>query len=561
MFRRWLRWLRGNKRPKASLNTHSPEAFAQHAEEFRQEIITVTEGVHVAIGFGLANSIMLEGEDSVAIVDTLGSVEAAEVALKAFRQKTDKPVSAIVYTHNHTDHIFGAGVFAEGGNPNVYAHASTSGYIDKIASVIRPVITRRSMRQFGPFLNEGDHIHSGIGLFLETGPDSHLALMRPTHTFEDRWRGHLAGIKVEMVHAPGETNDQIVLWLPDKKLLIAADNFYRSFPNLYAIRGTAHRDLMQWVRSLDLMRTFPADIMVPCHTRPLFGRDNIQNALRDYRDAIQYVHDQTVRWMNKGLTPDEIVEHVHLPEHLATSPYLQEFYGTVAWSVRSVFAGYLGWFSGNATDLNPLPRSERAQRTMALAGGEANLRKQTKAAVEQEDHAWALELTDHGLQMFPNDREFVDLRIQALQGMAATQTSANGRNYYLTQAYELKGLEIPLNRETPLNIVHSIPLSTIFAAMATNLNAEKSRDVDQKLNFHFPDTNEDFSLHIRRGVAEVRDIPVSDPDFTVTVESTVWKEVVADIRNPVKTFAGGDIKIEGGAMKLAQLLLLFDKPS
>ena len=561
MFQRLFRWLRGSRRPNIRLQADTSEAFAKHAEEFRQEVITVTEGVHVAIGYGLANTIMLEGEKGAVIVDTLGSVEAAEVALAAFRKITDKPIQAIVYTHNHTDHIFGAGVFAEGGNPDVYAHATTSGYIDKIASVIRPIITRRSMRQFGPFLADGDHIHSGIGLKLETGPDSHLALRRPTHTFEKRWKGELAGIEIEMVHAPGETNDQIVLWLPQKKLLIAADNFYKSFPNLYAIRGTAHRDLMQWVHSLDLMRTFPAEIMVPCHTRPLFGAEAIQDALRDYRDAIQFVHDQTVRWMNKGLTPDEIVERVHLPEHLASSPYLQEFYGTVAWSVRSVFTGYLGWFSGNPTDLNPLPRKEKAERLVKLAGGEEKFRVQLREAIQSNDFAWALELSDHGLQLNPNDAEYQDIREKALVGIAATQTSANGRNYYLTQAMELKGLTIPLNRQTPLNIVHSIPLATIFAAMATNLNPEKSLDVNKRLHFHFTDTKEDFSLHIRHGVAEVQAQPIGNADFKVTIASTVWKEIVAGLKNPVSTFAGGDIQIEGGPMKLAQLLLLFEKPS
>ena len=50
------------------------------------------------------------------------------------------------------------------------------------------------------------------------------------------------------------------------------------------------------------------------------------------RDAIQFVHDQTVRLMNKGLAPREIAARVKLPPHLATHPYLIEYYGTVEWS-------------------------------------------------------------------------------------------------------------------------------------------------------------------------------------------------------------------------------------
>ena len=71
------------------------------------------------------------------------------------------------------------------------------------------------------------------------------------------------GLKLELIHAPGETNDQIVVWLPEKRVLIAADNYYESFPNLYAIRGTPHRDVTQWVRSLDRMRALPLSIWFP----------------------------------------------------------------------------------------------------------------------------------------------------------------------------------------------------------------------------------------------------------------------------------------------------------
>ena len=50
--------------------------------------------------------------------------------------------------------------------------------------------------------------------------------------------------------------------------------------------------------------------------------------------------------MNKGLYPDEITRKVHLPPYLAEHPFLQEFYGTVEWSIKAVFANYMGWFSG-----------------------------------------------------------------------------------------------------------------------------------------------------------------------------------------------------------------------
>ena len=114
----------------------SPEGLHAHSELFERDVIEVTEGVHVAVGFGLANSIMIEGDDGLIIIDTLESVEGAERVLQAFRAISNKPVAAIIYTHNHTDHVFGAAAFAEGRDIPVYAHDSTAYYINRVINVV-----------------------------------------------------------------------------------------------------------------------------------------------------------------------------------------------------------------------------------------------------------------------------------------------------------------------------------------------------------------------------------------------------------------------------------------
>ena len=130
-----------------------------------------------------------------------------------------------------------------------------------------------------------------------------------------------------------------------------------------------HRDTLQWVSALDLMLQLSPDHMVPQHTGPVSGQDNIRQIITAYRDAIQFVHDQTVRYMNKGLSGREIAEIVKLPAHLQEHPYLIEYYGTVEWSVKAVYHGYIGWFSGHPSDLHPLPVREEARKMVELAGG------------------------------------------------------------------------------------------------------------------------------------------------------------------------------------------------
>ncbi|CAF1690678.1 unnamed protein product, partial [Adineta ricciae] len=137
-------------------------------------------------------------------------------------------------------------------------------------------------------------------------------------------------------------------------VLLAADNIYKAFPNIYAIRGTTTRDPIQWIASLDLMRNLRAEYLIPSHTKPMVGKDEIYQTITLYRDAVQFVHDQTIRCINKGLTPDEIIGNqlVQLPKKLNQHPYLQQFYGTVQWTIRAVFDRYLGWFSGKTSDLH-----------------------------------------------------------------------------------------------------------------------------------------------------------------------------------------------------------------
>ncbi|MEH6476095.1 MAG: alkyl sulfatase dimerization domain-containing protein [Sneathiella sp.] len=532
-----------------------------HSDEFKKEIIKVTDGVYVAIGFGLANSILLEGEDGVVIVDTMESNETARAVKAAFAEITQKPVKGIVFTHNHADHIFGSGVFAEGADPKVFAHESTDFYIDRVVNVIRPAIYTRAMRQFGSHLPPGGRINDGIGPFLGKvdGADG-ISLKRPTHTFKTSLKTAIAGIKMELIHAPGETADQLFVWLPDKKVLLPGDNFYKAFPNLYAIRGTSYRDVLQWAKSIDLMRELKPEFLVPSHTRPLTGADKIDGILTDYRDAIQYVHDQTVRGINLDLGPDEIVERVKLPAHLAKSPYLREFYGMVDWSVRSVFTGYLGWFSGNAAELHPLSRSERAKRLALLASNGTPLLEATQQALDAKDYQWAAELADNLILVNDDVQQAKLLKAQALKALAETQISANGRNYYLTRSYELDGsLVIPPidTSKNPREILHSLPMENIMASLPVNLKAEDALDENIIVGFNFPDINENYFIHLRRGVAEVQKRKSASADISVTVNSQVWKEVLAQMRNPATAYASGDIEVDGSVIDLVSFLKLF----
>ncbi len=311
------------------------------------------------------------------------------------------------------------------------------------------------------------------------------------------------------------------------------------------------------------MRALRPAHLAPSHTRPVSGEERIQEILTAYRDAIQFVHDQTIRGMNKGLTPDELVDFVKLPPHLAEHPYLAEHYGTVEWSVRSVFNGYLGWFDGDAATLSPAAPDERARGYAALAGGEEALLAAARAAQGEGRHAWAAELASHLLRLDPGDGEAKRVKAAALTELGRRSVSPNGRSYYLTQARELRGEVDPSGEgsidDSVRDVAQVIPIGNFLGAMPVFLDPEKSADSDLVVGFRFPDVDEGYTIHVRRGVAELRPSFPEDPDVAITTDSSVWRDIVLGFRNPALTFASGDVRIDGSALDLVSFLRLFDR--
>jgi alkyl sulfatase BDS1-like metallo-beta-lactamase superfamily hydrolase len=546
--------------PVSFAGIETPADLARHSGEFAQRIVEVTDGVHVAIGYGLANAILIEGADGAIVVDTLSSMDEGRAVREAFREITGKPVRALIYTHNHADHIMGARAFADSPDIPVYAHATTTAHIDRVLNILRPVLTARSQRMFGSYLDPAGLVNAGIGPRLGLGPDSEIGILRPTHVFDDALETEIAGIRLRLEHAPGETDDQILVWLPDRRVLLPGDNIYKAFPNLYTIRGTGYRNVRAWVASLDRMRQLAPEHLVPSHTRPLSGAEDIQAVLTDYRDAIQFVHDQTIRGMNQGLTADELASRIALPGHLAASPWLQEFYGTVTWSVRNIFSGHLGWFDGNPTRLYPLPPRDEAARWANLAGGYEPLLAAAETALARNDYQWVLEITDRLLRLDPSDPRPRNARVTALTALGELQGNPNARHYYLTTAAELgDGLTLGQIGVADAETLRDLPMGGFFQSLSVNLDAEKSAETLQSASFAFPDSGEQWSVIVRRGVAEIREGELADADFRVAVDSLVWKQMLAGTRNPAMTVAT-DMDIEGGRVAFLEFLSMFRPP-
>ena len=419
-----------------------------HPDYFKKEIIRLAENVYMAFGFAASNVYMIIGDDGLVIIDTTETTAAAANILAEFRTITALPVKTIILTHSHRDHVSGASVFAEGNAPEVITSNQNSG--DPLIDVTaHPRATKamqaRTKRQFGIGLSYPDEI-IGIGVGPGDRPLQGMGagMMAPTRLISDeRTSITLAGIDLELVMAPGETPDHMVVWYPARKILFSGDNFYRSFPNLYAIRGTAYRDFDVWADTMDLLMGFNAEVLGPGHTRPVFGAETIRNSLRDYRDAIRHVVNETRDGMDAGLTIDQLAHSVKLPQELAEKPYLREYYGSVAYAVRAYFVGTMGWFDGNPTSLNPLSPREEAERMIGLAGGPGSVWQEIEAARGSGHYQWALQLLDRLIHADEDADRARGAKAAVLREHAVSQINCPTRHYYIQSAKEL---EQQLNR-------------------------------------------------------------------------------------------------------------------
>lgn len=402
---------------------------------------TVTEVVpgtifHV-MGYGHSNAGFVVANESVILVDTLDTDARAVKLAGVIAEQTDKPVKTILYTHGHPDHTGGAGVFADS-HPEVIAFAPARPLLPRTERLAN-IQQRRGTRQFGYELNDEEAISQGIGIRegFTVGEGTRKPLPPTTVYSEPETTRDIDGVRLTLVAAPGESEDQGFIWIEAHGVLFCGDNYYGCWPNLYAIRGGQYRDVAGWIESLDRIRRYPAEALLPGHTRPIIGREAVAEVLANFRNALDHVLTETLACMDRGMGLEATVEAVKLPERLRDLPYLQEFYGTIAWSVRGIYTGYLGWFDGNPTNLNPLSPHQRAAKTIDQMGGREAVSAAATAALQSGDAQWALELADLLLTLDPEHAEMRRAKATGLMQLARQETSANGRHYYIACAKEL----------------------------------------------------------------------------------------------------------------------------
>jgi alkyl sulfatase BDS1-like metallo-beta-lactamase superfamily hydrolase len=373
------------------------------------------EAIGVAVGTGgdrtvavpASNTFLVTTPDGNVVIDT--SLAAAAAAHKqALAAKSSAPIKAIILTHGHGDHTGGVGIW-RGPETQIIAqrnHQAFVGYQRRLAGFF----AQRNAAQFG------------FGARGATGAAA--VSFEPTRTFDERDTLTVGGLAFELLHTPGETPDHLTVWIPAFKAAFIGDNYYESFPNLYTLRGTQPRWALDYVESLNRVLALEPELVLPSHGQPIRGRDEVKRRLTQYRDAILYVHDATVKGMNDGKDVFTLMREIQLPSTLDVG----ESYGKLTWSIRGIYEGYGGWFDGNPSTMYELPASAAYPDVVKLAGGvdAVAARAQELAAT---DPVRALRLTDMALAAEPADRRTLEVRLAVLQALDRQSKNSNERGW------------------------------------------------------------------------------------------------------------------------------------
>ena len=552
-------------------DTVHPALWRQNRVLRSEGLFRLAPGLYQVRNFDNSNVTFVETPGGWIVIDPLTFAEVSRAAFDLVkRHVADKPVLAVVYTHSHTDHFAGAPGVASArdvadGRVQVIA---PQGFVDEVVSewiIAGTVMGRRAFYQFGYFLPRGPqgHVGMGMGTAIAAGRQG---LIAPTREIERTGESvTIDGVELvfQMVpdtEAPAEFN----IWIPHLRAILNSETATATLHNLQTLRGAKVRDGLAWADSLtELLRLWgdDAEVLLASHHWPRFGSDAIRTHLAHQRDAYKFIHDQSVRRMNLGQTPDEIAEELELPAALRADWAARGYYGTVSHNAKAVYDRYLGWYDGVPANLNPHPPAERAMRMVAAMGGAEAVRREARKAFEQGDYRWSAELAHNGLFADPADGVVRALLADSYEQMGYQAESAIWRNIYLTGARELRQGKADSFAETgPNYLMTATPLGSFLDFLETTLVPEKAGDTRLAFNLVDTTTGDRFAVTLANSVL------VSEPGQTIAGAPTLSgaKPVLLGIlfgQAPLDAMvAAGHAQVEGDAAPVRQLTTFLEMP-
>lgn len=526
---------------------------AGHANQ--SEVLTagfneVRKGVWNLVGNGLSNQSFIEAPEGIIAIDTGESIEEMREALRRLREMTDAPIAAVIYTHFH--YVEGTKAILQEGNHvtplPIYAHEKVKGNKARTLGEISPAYARGLVEQFAIVMpTEGPDatVNVGLGYFYKNPNHAPYTpgYIDATHLLGARDSLTIAGLKVEAVHSPSDSDDSVNFYFPEIGTCIH-NSVWPVLFNVFAIRGEEYRDPRVLIPGIDNIIKWAPEYLVATHGPALKGKENIREKATRYRDSIQFMWDQTVRGINKGWTTDQIASRITLPSLYDVDYLTSERYGVTEHHVRQIFMGIRGWFDGDESKLFPEEPTERYGKLIAGFGGRGEVAAQAEKALVAEDIRWATELATWLVRSDGATQDERNLLAKCLRVIAERTPAANIRNWCITRARHLDG-SFPMDRFMVHNFNPKFLAESAVAGIVHTLRVIMDPDKIEGMNHHIAFTvgDETCGLHIRNSVA----VPTDGwgAQSLVTMSRDIFMGVVSGRLPWSEAFTAGDIKVSG----------------
>jgi alkyl sulfatase BDS1-like metallo-beta-lactamase superfamily hydrolase len=495
--------------------TVHPSLWRQARLVAEHGLFEVTAGIYQIRGFDLSNMTIVEGETGVIVVDPLISAEVAAAGLALYREhRGERPVTAVIYTHSHLDHFGGVrGVLPDGHGP--VPVLAPAGFLAEAASenvYAGTAMSRRGRYQSGAALPKSPTGQVSVGLGIASSSGS-LGLLPPT--VEITATGQeltLDGVRLVFQLTPGtEAPAEMNFFLPDHRALCMAENATHVLHNVLTLRGAQVRDARLWAHYInEAIELFAesSDVVFASHHWPTWGRERLVTYLSEQRDIYAYLHDQTLRMMNRGSTGSEIAEDLELPPALEQAWHVRGYYGSVSHNVKAIYQRYMGWFDGNPSSLWQHPPRAQATRYVELLGGVTATVAKGRSYAESGDLRFAAELLRHAVFADPEDPSARETLAEVYEQLGFGAENAIWRNFFLTGALELReGVAAPARSSLGSAVAAALTVEQLFTMIAVRIDGPRAAAEHLVIDWHFADEDRRIRTELSNGALILTESP------------------------------------------------------
>jgi len=522
-------------------DTANPSLWRQSQLASRQGLYKVTEGIYQVRGLDLSNMTLVEGDTGVIVIDPLISAETAAAALALYRKnRGDRPVTGLIYTHSHGDHFGGArGVVPHGHAP--VPVIAPAGFLEHAVSenvYAGGAMTRRAVYMYGAELPKAPDGQIGAGLGQTTSLGT-VTLIPPTVDITRTGQEETVdGVRIVFHLTPGtEAPSEMNFHFPDRRALCMAENATHNMHNILTLRGAVVRDARIWAHYLDEAITLfgaDTDVAFASHHWPTWDTERITALLASQRDLYAYLHDQTLRLLNQGLTGPEAAEQIELPPGLQGWAN-RGYYGSTSHNVKAIYQRYMGWFDGNPAHLWEHPPVEQAIRYVAVAGGIENAVAQGLAYAEDGDLRFAATLLNHAVFADPGHTGARRALAGVYERLGHGAENGTWRNFYLMGAHELRtGVAHTALDLTNPEIAMALTVDQLIDSLAVRVNGPRAARTSARIDLELTDEGRVWRLELSNGALIHRSRETGKPargetaaDLTLTLTKPQLLAVLA----------------------------------